>query len=77
MGKKIAYKVLYKNYKLKRGETIGELVERRKDLRGKSQLESGLDWAKSMFGQAVKNRHAIFVVPQELESKEKSSDKRD
>jgi len=39
-------------------------------LRGKSRLESGLDWAKSMFGQMVKNKHAIFVVPHELNSKE-------
>jgi len=77
MGKKIAYKVLYKNYRLKKGEPIGELVERRKDLRGKSQLASGLDWAKSMFGEVVKDKHAIFIVPQELESEEKSSDKRD
>ena len=72
MGNKIVYKVFYKNYKLKKGELIGELVERRKDLRGKNRLESGLNWAKSMFGQTVKNRHAIFIVPQELESKENS-----
>ena len=70
MSKRITYKVLYKNHKLKKGELMGLLVERRKDLRGKSRLESGLDWAKSMFGQTVKNKHAIFVVPDELNSKE-------
>jgi hypothetical protein len=69
----IVYKVLYKNYKLKKGELIGELVERRKDLRGESRLESGLRWAKSMFGQTVENKHAIFVVPHELNSRKDSS----
>jgi len=50
MSKGITYKALYKNYKLKKGELMGVLVERRKDLRGKSLLESGLRCAKSMFG---------------------------
>ena len=68
----MTYKVLYKNHKLKKGELMGVLVERRKDLRGKSRLESGLNWAKSMFGQTVKNEHAIFVVPDELNSKKDS-----
>jgi len=72
MDKKIVYKVLYKNYELKKGELIGELVERRTDLRGKSPLESGLDWAKSMFGQTVKHKHAIFVVPYESEPNKNS-----
>jgi hypothetical protein len=66
MGKKITYKVLYKNHKLKKGDLMGVLVERRKDLRGKSRLESGLNWAKSMFGQTVENKTKIFVVPDEL-----------
>lgn len=51
---------------------MGTLVERRKDLRGKSQLESGLSWAKSLFGQTVENKHMIFVVPDELKVKEDS-----
>jgi hypothetical protein len=38
----IAYKVFYKNYDLKKGELMGMLIERRKDLRGKTQIESGL-----------------------------------
>ncbi len=50
---------------------MGILVERRKDLRGKSPLESGLKWAKSMFGQEV-NKHAIFVLPHELKLKKDS-----
>jgi hypothetical protein len=68
----ITYKVLYKNFKLKKGDLMGILVERRKDLRGKSLLESGLSWAKSMFGQTVENKHAIFVVPHELNVKKDS-----
>ncbi len=72
MSKMITYKVFYKNYKLKKGELMGILVERRKDLRGKSLLESGLNWAKSMFGQEVRDKHAIFVVPHKLKSKKDS-----
>jgi len=72
MSKKISYKVLCKNCKLKKGELMGVLVERRKDLRGKSRLESGLSWAKSMFGQTVKNKNAIFIVPDELDAKKDS-----
>jgi len=72
MSRKITYKVLYKNHKLKKGELMGTLVERRKDLRGKSRLESGLSWAKSMFGQTVENKHLIFIVPDELKSKKDS-----
>ena len=59
----IVYKVFYKNYELKRGELMGILKERRKDLRGKSVLEAGLKWAKWVFGHLVKDKHAIFVVP--------------
>ena len=72
MGKMITYKVFYKNYKLKKGELMGVFVERRKDLRGISLLESGLKWAKSMVGQEVKDKHVIFVVPYKLKSKKDS-----
>jgi hypothetical protein len=72
MSKMISYKVFYKNYKLKKGELMGILVERRKHLRGQSLFESGLKWAKSMFGQEVRDKHAIFVVPHELKSKKDS-----
>ena len=60
------YKVFYKNYVLKKGEFLGVLLERRRDMRGKSQIESGLKWAKLTFGRLVKDREAIFVVPNEL-----------
>jgi hypothetical protein len=62
----IAYKVLYKNYDLRKGEFIGALVERRKDLRGKTKVETGLRWAKLTFGNLVEDKHKIFVVPHEL-----------
>lgn len=62
----IVYKVFYKNYELKKGELMGVLVERRKDLRGKNCLESGLRWAKFTFGHLVKDKNALFVVPNEI-----------
>ncbi len=61
----IIYKIFYKNYDLRKGDLIGALIERRKTLRGKSRVESGLRWARLTFGQMVKDRHAIFVVPHE------------
>jgi hypothetical protein len=68
----ITYKIFYKNYELKKREPLAALTERRKDSRGKNRLESGLRWAKSMFGQMVKDKNAIFVVPHELNWKEES-----
>jgi hypothetical protein len=62
----IVYKVFYKNYDLKKGELIGALTEKRKDLRGRTKVESGLKWAKLTFGHMVKDKNAIFVVPHEL-----------
>jgi hypothetical protein len=62
----VVYKVFYKNFELKKGEFVGMLIERRKDLRGKTQLESGMRWAKAAFGHTVKDEKTIFVVPNEL-----------
>ena len=64
----VVYKVFYKNYELKKGEFVGMLVERRKSLRGKTQLESGLRWARLTFGRRVKDERAIFIVPDELKA---------
>jgi hypothetical protein len=64
--KMIVYKVFYKNYELKKGEFMGMLIERRKDLRGKTQVESGLRWARLAFGRMVKDERTILVVPNEL-----------
>ena len=63
----IVYKVYYKNYKLKKAELIGMLVERRNDFRGMKQVETGLKWAKSTFGPMMKDEKNIFVVPREFE----------
>ena len=62
----VVYKVFYKHFELKKGEFVGLLIERRKDLRGKTQLESGTRWAKVAFGSMVKDEKTIFVVPHEL-----------
>jgi len=45
---------------------MGTLTERRKDLRGKNKLETGLKWAKWTFGHMVKDKNAIFIVPDKL-----------
>ena len=70
--KMIIYKVLYKNYKLRNGELMGILIERRKNLRGRSLFESGLKWARSMFGQLVGDQQAIFVIPIEVTLSDRS-----
>jgi len=62
----IVYKVFYKDYGLKRDELKGALAERRKNLRGRNRREAGLKWAKSIFGPMVKDKHALFVVPDDL-----------
>jgi hypothetical protein len=62
----LVYKVFYKNFELKKGEFMGMLIERRKDLRGKSQIESAMRWARLAFGRMVKDEKTIFVVPNEL-----------
>lgn len=68
----ILYKVFLKNYDLKKGELIGMLVERRKDLRGMSPVETGLKWAKLKFGHLAKDKKDLFVVPKESSVKEDS-----
>jgi hypothetical protein len=62
----VVYKVFAKNFEFKKGEFVGMLIERRKDMRGKTQLESGMIWAKLAFGRMVKDEKTIFVVPNEL-----------
>ena len=62
----IVYRVFYKDYYRRKSVLLGTLIERRKGLRGKSQLESGLKWAKFAFGDKVKNIDRIIVVPKEV-----------
>jgi hypothetical protein len=66
----IVYKVFHKNYVLKKGELMGALIERRKDFRGITPMESGLKWARLTFGDKVANKQAIYVVPDELRLKD-------
>jgi hypothetical protein len=66
-GKMVAYKVFYKNYEFKKCDLLGVLTERRNDLRGMTLVESGLRWARLIFGGTVNDRQAIFVVPNELD----------
>ena len=61
----VVYKVFCKNYELKKAEPMGMLIERREDLRGMNQVESGFRWAKLAFGHSVENKQTIFVVPDE------------
>jgi hypothetical protein len=62
----ITYKVFLKNRNLEKEDLIGVLIERRNDLRGKTQVKSGLEWAEVFFGNLVEDRQAIFIVPDEL-----------
>ena len=61
----VAYKVFEKNYKLKKGEFMGVLIERRSRPRGLTQVESGVRWAKLTFGRMAKDKNAVFIVPYE------------
>jgi len=64
------YKVFCKNYELRKGELLGALIERRKEFRGITPIESGLKWARLTFGDKVVNKQAIYVVPDELRLKD-------
>jgi len=62
----IVYKVFSKNYDLRTDELVGVLTERRSNLRGRTRLESASRWARLMFGHMVRDKHSIFVVPDEF-----------
>jgi hypothetical protein len=62
----IVYKVFYKNYELERSELLGVLFERRNYSRGMTHFASGMRWARITFGELVKYKEAIFIVPNEL-----------
>jgi len=59
----VVYRVFEKNYKLKKGEFMGMLIERRSRPRGLTQIESGVRWAKLTFGRMAKDKNAVFIVP--------------
>jgi hypothetical protein len=60
------YVVFCKDYEHKKGELMGMLVERRKDMRGQTQWETGVKWARKAFGHLVKDKKDIFVFPKEM-----------
>ena len=66
----LVYVVFRKDYEHRKGELMGMLVERRKDMRGQTQWESGLKWARGAFGHLVKDKRDIFVFPKELKISE-------
>lgn len=64
----IVYQVFSKDYEHEKVTRLGMLVERRRDLRGKTRLETGLTWAKLTFGGSAKDKESILIVPKELEA---------
>jgi hypothetical protein len=62
----IVYKVFCKDHKLKKDDLIGVLAERRRNLRGETQFESGLKWARFFFNDLVKETRTIFVVANDV-----------
>jgi len=63
----IVYVVFCKDYEHRKGELMGMLVERRNDMRGQTQWESGTKWARQAFGHLVKDKKDIFVFPKEMD----------
>jgi uncharacterized protein YqgQ len=63
----VVYVVFCKDFEHRKGELMGMLVERRNDMRGQTQWESGLKWARLAFGHLVKDKKDIFVFPKEME----------
>ena len=63
----IVYVVFCKDYEHRKGELMGMLVERRKDMRGETQWQSGAKWAREAFGHLVKDKKDIFVFPKEMD----------
>jgi len=63
----VVYVVFCKDFEHRKGELMGMLVERRNNMRGQTQWESGLKWARQAFGHLVKDKKDIFVFPKEME----------
>ena len=63
----VVYVVFCKDFEHKKGELMGMLVERRKDMRGQTQWDSGVKWARLAFGHLVKDKKDIFVFPKKME----------
>ena len=63
----VVYIVFCEDFENRKGELMGMLVERRKDMRGETQWQSGAKWARQAFGHFVKDKKDIFVFPKEME----------
>ncbi|MFB3884806.1 MAG: hypothetical protein ACE144_06235 [Thermodesulfobacteriota bacterium] len=57
------YEVYYRNYREGRTEKIALLIERRNDL----LRQNGLEWARRLLGNVVRDVHSIFVREKEAE----------
>ncbi len=66
----IVYRVFYKDYQRKACRFVGELRERRKDLRGMTHSQAGLKWARIQFAQSVRDSQALLVVTRKLSPEE-------
>ena len=55
--------VFCKDFERKRGDLMGMLAERRKDMTGQTRLASGTKWAWQAIGHLVKDKKDIFVFP--------------
>jgi hypothetical protein len=66
----IVYRVLYKDYQSKACTLLGELRERRKDMRGMTHTQAGLKWARMQFGESVRDRQALLVVVRNVASQD-------
>ncbi len=63
----MVYVVFYKDYKYRRGELMGLLVERRKETRGETLWGTGTKWARQVFGHLVKDKKDIFIFPKKMD----------
>ncbi len=66
----VVYRVFYKDYQRKACKFVGELRERRKDLRGMTHSQTGLKWARIQFGESVRDSQALLVVTRKLSPEE-------
>ncbi len=57
------YKVFYRNYGEGKREFLGMLVGGSEDLRGITEIASGLKLAREVYGHLVKDKQSIFVIP--------------
>jgi hypothetical protein len=57
----LIYDVYRRDYKNGHSDKIAVLVERRRN----PNRQDGLRWARAMFGEVIRDAHAIFVIRRE------------